>query len=50
MCIFHVLDRPVNYAADVEIICAYMSDIVHNIAALGTTVLLAGDFNVDLST
>ena len=40
----------VNYAVDVEIICAYMSDIVHNIAALGTTVLLAGDFNVDLST
>jgi exonuclease III len=40
----------VNYAAEVEIICAYMSNIVHNIAAQGTTVLLAGDFNVDLST
>ncbi len=38
----------VDYDADVQIIHAFMMDIVHNIVASGTQVLIAGDFNVDM--
>ena len=36
-----------DYNTDVELICAFMMEIVYNVITPGTVVIVAEDFNVD---
>ena len=40
----------VDYDADVQIIHAFMIDIVQNMAVSNTQILIAGDFKVDMES
>ena len=38
-----------NYELDVELICSFMVDIMNNVMTPGATVIVAGDFTIDLT-